>query len=194
MNKLENALEDIQDFLKKQDVPYMIIGGIGNLVWGEPRLTVDIDITIHISDIKERDFVKKAGSRFRILVDHPEDFVKKTRVLPIEISENVKGDIIFAGLDYEKKAIERAVEVEISKNNRVRVCTAEDLIIHKALSEREKDWQDIEGILLRRGALLDKKYIDKRLHEFASALDKPGIQKRFEELWKKIVEAESSKK
>ncbi len=34
MNKLEGALKDIQDFLKEQNVPYMIIGGIGNLVWG----------------------------------------------------------------------------------------------------------------------------------------------------------------
>lgn len=188
MNKLEDALKDIQDFLKKQGIPYMIIGGIGNLIWGEPRLTVDIDIAIHISPVKERDFITKTGARFRILVDNPEDFAKKTKVLPVEITEGIKGDIIFAGLEYEKMAIGRAVEVEISKNNRVRVCTAEDLIIHKALSEREKDWQDIEGILLRRGTLLDKKYIDKWLHEFASALDKPGIQKRFEDLWKEIVE------
>lgn len=194
MNKLEGALKDIQDFLKEQDVPYMIIGGIGNLVWGEPRLTVDIDITIYISDIKERDFIKEAGSRFRILVDNPDDFVKKTRVLPIEITEYVKGDIIFAGLEYEKIAIERAVEVEISKNNRVKVCTAEDLVIHKSISEREKDWQDIEGILLRRGSLLDNSYILNWLSQFASALDKPGILKRFEELWKEIVESEGLRK
>lgn len=187
MNKLEGALKEAQDFLKKKGVQYMIIGGIGNLVWGEPRLTVDIDISVQVSDVKERDFIKEVGSRFRILVNNPEDFVKKTRVLPVELSENVKGDIIFAGLDYEKKAIERAVEVEISKNSMVRVCTAEDLIIHKAISEREKDWQDIEGILLRRGNLLDKKYILQWLSQFASALDKPGIQKRFEELWKEIV-------
>lgn len=194
MNKLEDALKDVQDFLRKQDVPYMIIGGIGNLVWGEPRLTVDIDITIHISPVKERDFIREAGSRFKILVDNPEGFVNETKVLPVEITEGIKGDIIFAGLDYEKMAIGRAVEVEISKNNTVRVCTAEDLIIHKAISEREKDWQDIEGILLRRGALLDKKYLDKWLHEFASALDKPGILKRFEKLWKELVEVKGSKK
>ncbi len=194
MNKLEDALKDIQDFLKKEGVPYMIIGGIGNLVWGEPRLTVDIDITIQMSPAKERDFIKEIGSRFRILVDNPDDFAKKTKVLPIEITEGVKGDIIFAGLDYEKIAIGRSVEVEISKNNRVRVCTAEDLIIHKAISEREKDWQDIEGILFRRGALLDKKYLDNWLHEFASALDKSGIQKRFEDLWKEIVGVKDSKK
>ncbi|MBU4220176.1 MAG: nucleotidyltransferase [Euryarchaeota archaeon] len=188
MNKLEGALKEIQNFLKDRGIPYMIIGGIGNLVWGEPRMTVDIDITVHISDTNERDFIKETGSKFKVLVGNPDEFVKKTRVLPIEITESVKGDIIFTGLEYEKMAIERAVEVEISKNINVRVCTAEDLIIYKAISEREKDWQDIEGILLRRGALLDKKYILNWLSQFASALDKPGIKKRFEGLWKEIVE------
>ncbi len=187
MNRLEEALKKVQDFLKKQGVQYMIIGGIGNLIWGEPRLTVDIDITVQISEAKEQDFIKEVSSRFRILTDKPHDFVKKTRVLPVEITEGVKGDFVFAGLDYEKKAIERAMDVELSKNSMVRVCTAEDLIIHKAISEREKDWQDIEGILLRRGNLLDKKYILQWLSQFASALDRPGIQKRFEELWEEIV-------
>lgn len=190
MNKLEEALKDIQDFLHTQNIPYMVIGGIGNLVWGEPRLTVDIDITVYISNAQEQDFIKEAGSRFKILVENPEDFVRKTRVLPIEIVKGVKGDIIMAGLDYEKTAIERAIEVEISKNTRVRVCTAEDLIIHKAISEREKDWQDIEGILLRRSDQLDKNYILNWLSQFASALDKPGIQNRFEKLWKEIIESE----
>ncbi len=190
MNKLEDALKDIQNFLKVRGIPYMIIGGIGNLVWGEPRMTVDIDITVHISDANEKDFIKDARSKFKVLVGNPDEFVKKTRVLPIEITENVRGDIIFSGLEYEKMAIERAVEVEISKNMKVRVCTAEDLIIYKAISEREKDWQDIEGILLRRGALLDKKYLINWLSQFASALDKHGIQTRFERLWKEIVEDE----
>jgi len=194
MNKLDDALKDIQNFLKARGIPYMIIGGIGNLVWGEPRMTVDIDITVHISESNERDFIKEAGSKFKVLVGNPDEFVKKTRVLPIEITENVRGDIIFTGLEYEKMAIGRAVEVEISKNIKVRVCTAEDLIIYKAISEREKDWQDIEGILLRSGVLLDKKYLINWLSEFASALDKPGIQKRFEGLWKEIVETEGSKK
>ena len=102
MNKFEDALKDVQEFLKKQGVPYMVIGGIGNLVWGEPRLTVDIDITVYISEMRERDFIKEAESRFRILVENPDEFVKKTKVLPIEITEGIKGDIIFALLDYEK--------------------------------------------------------------------------------------------
>ena len=45
---------------------------------------------------------------------------------------------------------------------------------------------------MRRGNLLDKKYILNWLSQFASALDKPGIQKRFEGLWKEIVEGSIS--
>ncbi len=77
MNKLEDALKDIQNFLKARGVPYMIIGGIGNLVWGEPRMTVDIDITVHISDANEKDFIKDARSKFKVLVGNPDEFVKK---------------------------------------------------------------------------------------------------------------------
>lgn len=34
----------------------------------------------------------------------------------------------------------------------------EDLVIYKAISERARDWSDIEGILLRQGARLDQDY------------------------------------
>jgi len=52
--------------------------------------------------------------------------------------------------------------------------------------------EKIRRVLLRRGNLLDKKYILNWLSQFASALDKPGIQKRFEGLWKEIVEGSIS--
>jgi|GEM_PF-5260565 len=54
--------------------------------------------------------------------------------------------------------------------------------IQKAVSEREKDWNDIEGVLLRRGALLDQDYVDKWLEQFAEALERPGILERYNEL------------
>ncbi len=46
MNGICQGLREIQDFLERNGVPYMVIGGIGAMVWGEPRSTVDIDITV----------------------------------------------------------------------------------------------------------------------------------------------------
>ena len=62
------------------------------------------------------------------------------------------------------------------------VCTAEDLIIHKAISEREKDWLDIDGVLDRVGNDLDQSYVDYWLSQFALALERPQLVNRYQEL------------
>ena len=68
------------------------------------------------------------------------------------------------------------------------VCTAEDLIIHKAISEREKDWNDIEGVLARQGNKLDQAYILHWLEQFAQALERPELVQRYKDLRKKLAE------
>ena len=42
----EKILSSIGVSLKKHDIPYMIIGGQAVLLYGEPRLTRNIDITL----------------------------------------------------------------------------------------------------------------------------------------------------
>jgi hypothetical protein len=65
------------------------------------------------------------------------------------------------------------------------ICTAEDLIIHKAIADRPKDWLDIEKILLRQGANLDVEYVRSWLIQFADALEKPALVAQFNRLSKK---------
>ena len=184
MRKLLKAVCDIQRFLKKRGIPYMIIGGIANLVWGEPRTTLDIDITVSIPQKEVKSFIDEVDKKFRILVHDPEEFVKKTHVLPIE-TDSIRIDVIFAGLDYEKEAIKRALDVEVEEGIKVRVCAPEDLIIYKAVSERERDWEDIEGILLRSGERLDMEYLIPRIKELSAILEKPEIFEKFNRLIEK---------
>jgi hypothetical protein len=42
----ENLLERIAQSLTNAGIPYMVIGGQAVLLYGEPRLTKDIDITL----------------------------------------------------------------------------------------------------------------------------------------------------
>jgi hypothetical protein len=58
----------------------------------------------------------------------------------------------------------------------------EDLIIHKAIAAREKDWIDIEGILARQRGRLDQEHILNWLDQFAQALDRPDIVTRYQGL------------
>ena len=42
----KKLLEKIARGLDKRKIPYMVIGGNAVLIYGEPRLTQDIDITL----------------------------------------------------------------------------------------------------------------------------------------------------
>ena len=39
MGQLEDALQSVVSVLEEQGLPYMLIGGMANLVWGESRTT-----------------------------------------------------------------------------------------------------------------------------------------------------------
>ena len=49
MNDLIDSVIAFQDFLKKEGIPVAAIGGIAVAVWGEPRLTRDIDMKVLVS-------------------------------------------------------------------------------------------------------------------------------------------------
>ena len=56
----ERLLSRLAAALDSAKIPYMIIGGQAVLLYGEPRLTKDIDITLGINDSDiDRDYVLK---------------------------------------------------------------------------------------------------------------------------------------
>ncbi len=55
-------------------------------------------------------------------------------------------------------------------NKVVRLCSAEDLIIHKAVAGRPQDLRDIEGIVYRQGPMLDATTVRRWLGAFAEVL------------------------
>jgi hypothetical protein len=61
----------------------------------------------------------------------------------------------------------------------VKFCTPEDLILHKIISERDRDRSDVAELLKRRRDTLDREYLDPRVHELAVLLDRPDIDQRY---------------
>lgn len=178
----KNLLEKIALKLEQSAIPYMVIGGQAVLVHGEPRLTRDIDITLGVS-------VEQAGTVQGIahsaglmpLVD-PETFTLKTMVLPCHDPETgIRVDFIFSFTPYEKQAMKRVTFVEIGQA-RVRFVSLEDLIIHKMVSGRPRDLDDVKSVMLKNKGM-DEKYIRKWLKEFAALLELPLVA-RFNALLK----------
>jgi len=185
------ALQEVKVFLDQHAVQYVVIGGIANAVWGRPRATHDADFKVVIGERTIDEFVALLGTQFRFRVPDPVAFTQRTFVATIYTSNHIEVDLVIGFLPYEEQAIERAITVEHSGVT-FPVCTAEDLVIHKAISEREKDWDDIEGVLARQGDKLDQSYIAHWLTQFAQALEWPELMQRYRELCKNMEELETN--
>jgi len=174
MNTLERSLKQVTSFLEKERIPYMVVDGIANMIWGKTRLTQDLDITVLVKEEGVPDLIKKLAKIVQILPADPLSFWQETRVLPVVTSDRVRTDLIFARLPYEEAAIRRAKTAKVGKLS-IKVCTAEDLIIHKIISERSRDLEDVEWIINRQSVRLDRDYLDPLIQNFSRLLERPEI-------------------
>lgn len=180
MSALEEALVRLARLLQEGGIPYMIIGGIANAMWGEPRSTLDIDVTVWASKDDVARILTLLADLCQVRVSEPLEFVRKTSVLPMEAKDGVRIDLIFGSLPFEREAIERTVEVSIQETP-VRFVAPEDLILHKIVSERQKDTDDVRGILVRQRKNLDFAYLDLHIRELSLLLERPEMWN----LWQK---------
>lgn len=179
-----DLLERLAHALADARLPYMIIGGQAVLLYGEPRLTRDIDVTLGVDVDRQAQLVAVAKSVGLTPLVTPESFTTQTMVLPChDPSSGIRVDFIFSFTPYERQAIDRAVPVSI-RSAQVRFASAEDLIVHKMLAGRPRDHEDVTGILLKQPRL-DLAYVRHWLAQFAAALDQPLID-QFETLLKDI--------
>jgi predicted nucleotidyltransferase len=159
-------LERIALSLEQRQIPYMVIGGQAVLLYGEPRLTRDVDITLGVGPERLPDLLEIArASAWRVLVESPEQFVQQTLVLPVQDSgSGIRIDLIFSYSPYERQAMERVRRVKLGSAS---VCFAaiEDVVVLKVVAGRPRDLEDVRSILLRNSEL-DRAYIRRWLGEF----------------------------
>lgn len=184
MTSLERSLKQVTAFFQQERIPYMFIGGIANLIWGQPRLTQDLDVTILCQEDKVLELVEKLKNEFRILVAEPLSFIRQTNVLPMTTKEGVRVDLIFARLPYEERALSRAKTVKLGKQQ-FKVCTAEDLVVHKIISERPRDLEDVRHIIARQRDNLDREYLDPLVQELSRLLARSEIWAFYLKCWSK---------
>ena len=171
--------------MRKDSIPYMVIGGQAVLLYGEPRLTRDIDITLGVG-VRELNKLKETISSLglKILVERDEEFVERNMVLPtLDEKSGIRVDFIFSFSPYERQAIERAKDIKLGRSL-VRFASLEDVVIHKVIAGRARDLEDIKSILLKNQKY-DSDYIEKWLKEFDKSLTEQFL-KIFREIKEKI--------
>ena len=174
MTPFERAVVSLVEFLESELLPYMVIGGVANLFWGVPRTTLDVDITVWADAHQISSLVERLGSRFKLLPEDPIEFIQQTRVLPLQTGGGIRVDLIFGLLPYEEEAIRRARR-ETFAGREIRICSPEDLILHKLPSDRSRDREDVRGVITRMRKNLDRAYLDPRVEGLAHDLSRPDI-------------------
>jgi predicted nucleotidyltransferase len=165
---------------EKNKIPYIIIGGQAVLLYGEPRLTKDIDIIIGLNiDMAEKISKIMKDISLKPLPKDIIQFVKQTMVLPlIEPATGIRVDVIFSFSPFEQEAVKRANRVKID-NTEVHYVSLEDLIIFKIFSGRPRDMEDVRTILIKNKHA-DIKYIKTQLQELS--FEGKDFLKEFEEV------------
>lgn len=167
MARLAGALTDA-------GLPYMVIGGQAVLVYGEPRLTRDVDVTLGADPTRLADVLGVCGRLGLIPLVEPEAFVAETLVLPCEEPETgLRVDFIFSYEGYEREAVARAATVRLGGTD-VRFASVEDLVVLKVVAGRPRDLEDVAGVLVRNPAL-DAAYVRRWLAAFEEAVERPLV-------------------
>jgi hypothetical protein len=145
---LANALSGCYD--------WFLFGAQAVQVWGIPRLSADVDVTVRLGSLTVQELVstlQRAG--FVLRVSDDDDFVARTRVLPfVHRPSRIPVDVVLAGPGPEDEFLARARPIEVAGVT-VPVISPEDLIVTKILAGRPKDLEDVRGILRSRGSHLD---------------------------------------
>ena len=186
MNQQEAAAWELHRFLTELGVPYVIIGGMAVQRWGEARFTQDVDVTIVPPLDESVEIIQKIVDRFPARISDAVAFAQRNRVILVWASNGCPVDISLGLPGYEDGIMRRAADYELEAGKRVRICSAEDLIIHKAVAGRPQDVRDIEGIVYRQRDALDARYIRHWLQSFVDLLANPEIRERFERPWRQI--------
>jgi len=112
-------------------------------------------------------------------------FALASRVALLKTSDGTPLDVALGAIPFEERAVARATVYDLGSGCRLLTCSAEDLVVHKCFANRDRDWADVEGILMRNGNRLNLTQIRDELEPLAAAKNEPQILAKLE---RKIVE------
>lgn len=140
----DSSAAEVRRRLDQYGIDTVLIGGLAaNHYRLTPRFTADIDL-LAASLTGLADVLRAEGAEVTAVAEREQD----PYLLLVRRGE-LSVDILLAETDYQRTAMERAVDG---------VITAEDVIVHKLLAWRTRDRDDVASIL-STGRSLDESYI-----------------------------------
>jgi hypothetical protein len=169
------AAFELQAVCQAQGWQFCFIGGLALQRWGEPRETVDADLTLLTGFGGEEPFIRILLQHFEGRIPDAAQFAIERRVLLLRSRKGVGLDVALGGLPFEELVVRRSSFFDYPPKIALRTCSAEDLVVLKAFAGRGQDWVDIERIIVRQTGRLDWTYIREQLGPLAELKEAPEI-------------------
>ena len=188
MRDLMRAAAGVQTILDAQRWKYCFIGGVAVQKWGQARVTQDIDLTIFTGIGNELPVIDRLLKVFVPRIPDAREFALVNRIVLLRTRSGIDLDVSCGAFPFEESVISRARKVQVRPGVRLRLCTAEDLIVYKAFAGRALDWADVEAIIAKQPpGKLDWRYVYAQLKPLAELKEDPQIVPQLKEL-RRIVE------
>jgi len=157
--ELRQTLFRLADLLDADGVIYMIVGALAVAMWGRPRATADIDVTLrtdaaHLEALAARaEGVGLAIDREwlewqPLLRDHHRRLTRPGAIVDLMRTRDV----------HEDEALERRRYLPIDQR-RLPFAAPDDLIVMKMKAGRPRDFEDAMSVLVAQQGILDEAYM-----------------------------------
>jgi hypothetical protein len=161
--ELLSAALEVATLCRKFGFRFCFIGGVAVQRWGNPRFTADIDLTLLSGYGREESIVDALLTNLLPRRADARAFAIQHRVLLAKTRSEIDVDIALGALPFEERSVERATEWAIGSGASIITCSAEDLIVYKVFAGRDRDWDDVRGIITRQHGRLDWQVITEEL-------------------------------
>lgn len=166
---LADVVLRLADVCEQLAIPYAIGGAVATSFWGVPRTTQDADCLVAVPSVAYQRLADALNANgFEI-----EQPTGPQPVTVVALLEQVRRDafmtlscratsaeLFVPVVPLQESALKRAVG-RLFHGRTIRITTAEDLILLKMAFHRQKDLQDIKGILHIQKGHLDMTYLRK---------------------------------
>jgi Nucleotidyl transferase AbiEii toxin, Type IV TA system len=176
---LATAVE-VHRLCERRGWKFCFIGGIAVQRWGNPRFTVDVDLTLLTGYGSEERFVDAMLEDLEPRRADARQFAVLHRVLLARSKKGVDVDVALGALPFEERSVARASVWSLEGGTELRTCSAEDLIVHKVFAGRDRDWDDVRGVLARKHGKLDWTIIRDELPPLLELKEAPEAMQRLD--------------
>lgn len=148
----------IEEGFRQRRIPHAFGGAIALAYYATPRATIDIDVNVFVSvECADEVLGLLEGLGAEPLRD--EERAQLARDQQVRVHwDTTPVDLFFSYDTLHDSCLQRRQRMPFGEGDSIQVLAAEDLLVFKALFDRDKDWRDIEELVYAMAGELDQGY------------------------------------